>query len=230
MPEEKYIREMFGSIAGKYDRANAALSFGIYKNWYKQVIRHASLSPGSKILDCATGTGNLAIAFRKKLGEHYEIHGIDFTSEMIDIAMKRSEKGNFNINFSIGNALDLDFNDDYFDLSLISFGIRNVESIEKCLLEMSRVVRQGGKLIVLEFGPPVGFMKFAYKIYQKIIPRLGSMITGNKNAYDYLKESSSKFPAGEEFVEIMNQTGRFKSVACYPLTGGIAWLYIGIVN
>lgn len=225
MPEKKKIQTMFSDIANGYDRANDVLSFGLYKQWYKKLIKIASPKDHDKIIDLATGTGNLAIQF-KKYNKTLEIFGIDFSENMLSIAQKKSQQEKLNINWLSGDATELQFPDNSFDIATISFGIRNVNSIQDCLKEMARVVKKGGRILIIEFGTPSGLFKYVYKFYSNnIIPIIGGIITGNRKAYSYLNQSSLEFPYGQKFIEIINDTKLFKNLSFEPLLNGIAYLY-----
>jgi demethylmenaquinone methyltransferase / 2-methoxy-6-polyprenyl-1,4-benzoquinol methylase len=227
------IQSMFSKVAPFYDKANTALSLGIYNHWYKKVIKLSVIKENMKILDCATGTGNLAFQFFKKLGSNGEVTGIDFTKEMLDIARTRANEykiSNFpTINFESGDVLNLPFVDNSFDIVSIAFGIRNVDSVDICLKEMVRVAKTGGKVVILEFGQPIGILKYLFKLYFKIVmPLLSFFLSLDNDSYIYLIESSKEFPCRNNFLELMNQTGSFSLSKYKSLTFGIAYLYVGI--
>lgn len=225
MPETKKIQKMFSDIAWRYDKANEILSLGLYKKWYKKLIETASPKDNDSILDLATGTGNLAILF-KKFNNSLQVYGIDFSSNMLAIAREKSLNQNQKINWLLGDATDIKFPVNSFDIATISFGIRNVTSVEMCLREMARVVKHNGKVIILEFGTPSGITKYLYKFYSNfLIPIIGGFITGNKYAYSYLNRSSLEFPYGQDFIDIVRATGSFKNYHYKPLFNGIAYIY-----
>lgn len=225
MPEKKIIETMFSDIASGYDRANEILSLGLYKSWYKKLIKIASPKDLDAIVDLATGTGNLAILF-KKFNNSLNITGIDFSKNMLSIAEKKSIAAGLDINWHLGDVTELKLTDNSFDIATISFGIRNVSSIEDCLCEIARIVKSNGKVLILEFGTPSGVIKYAYKFYSDIIiPLIGGLITGNRNAYSYLNKSSLEFPYGQNFVDKINETKLFKNSYYKPLFNGIAFLY-----
>ena len=209
---------MFASIASRYDRANTILSAGVHHRWRRRAVRRAEVRPGQRVLDCATGTGDLAIAFRDAGAD---VVGVDFTLEMIELARAKAP----HIRFEVADLLSLPFSNDSFDIASIAFGIRNVSDPAKGIAEMARVVRPLGRVIVLEFGPPRGW----FSLYHKhVLPRIGGIVTGNRDAYSYLQSSAASFPSGEEFARLMRRSGRFESITCEPLTFGIAWLYVGV--
>jgi demethylmenaquinone methyltransferase / 2-methoxy-6-polyprenyl-1,4-benzoquinol methylase len=225
------VRSMFASIADRYDVTNSVLSLGIHHLWRKKAVRLSGAKAGDHVLDCATGTGDLAITFKKKVGETGYVKGTDFCQEMIDPAPNKAKKSGLLIDFEVADAMDLPYPDNTFDISSISFGIRNVDDPLVCLKEMSRVVRPGGRVVVLEFGQPKGIMSWPYRFYSKyIIPFVGGLLTGNRDAYQYLPETSAAFPAGDAFLELMKKTGSFSAQDSHKLNGGIAYIYVGVVK
>lgn len=232
MPESKQIQSMFSKVANQYDRANDVLSLGIHHLWRKKVVNWSGASPGQKVLDCATGTGDLAIEFKKAVGPEGEVVGTDFCPEMLESAPSKAKMKQLAIQFSVADVMSLPYENQRFDISSISFGIRNVENPTKALKEMARVTRPGGKVVVLEFGrmetPIVGPLYHFYS--EKILPKIGGWVTGQPEAYDYLQKSSAAFPSKKEFVDLMMGTGSFSEVKNYTLSFGIAYAYIGTVK
>jgi demethylmenaquinone methyltransferase / 2-methoxy-6-polyprenyl-1,4-benzoquinol methylase len=225
------VRTMFASIADKYDVTNSVLSLGIHHLWRKKAVRLSGAASGDRVLDCATGTGDLAITFKKKVGDLGYVKGTDFCQEMIDPAPLKAKNKGLVIDFEVADAMELPYDDHSFDISSISFGIRNVDDPLICLKEMARVVRPGGRVVVLEFGQPKGIMSWPYRFYSKyIIPFVGGVLTGNRDAYQYLPETSAAFPAGVAFLELMQRSGSFKSQESHKLNGGIAYIYVGVVK
>ena len=219
------VREMFSSIARRYDVTNVVLSFGVDRWWRHVSVAAAGTGPGMRVLDCATGTGDLALAFRRTGAE---VVGTDFSPAMLVQAREKSRAAGLEVTFETADALALPYPDASFDVASISFGIRNVDDPVKCLQEMARVVKPGGKVLVLEFGQPRGLWGAMYRLYSRVVmPAVGGLLTGNRAAYQYLPRTAAAFPAGEKFVDLMDQSGVFGSHAAKPLTGGIAWLYVG---
>lgn len=217
---------MFGSIAGRYDRANTVLSAGVHHLWRRKAVRFAGAKDGDGVLDCATGTGDLAIAFKNAVGRG-RVVGTDFTPEMIELARQKSR----DITFEVADITALPFDDDTFDIASISFGIRNVGDPAKGIAEMARVVRPGGRVIVLEFGqPPNRIIGSLYDAYRRhFMPRLGGAVTGERGAYEYLESSAARFPCGDDFVAMMRGAAAFSSIDYRKLTFGVAYLYRGTV-
>lgn len=219
---------MFASIAGRYDRANTILSGGVHHLWRRQAVRWSEAGPGHRVLDCATGTGDLALAFKRAVGERGEVIGTDFVPEMIELARRKSAE----IRFETADVTALPYPDDSFDIASISFGIRNVGDPGRGIAELARVVKPRGRVIIVEFGqPPNRAIASLYDWYSsKILPRIGGMITGKRDAYEYLDRSAASFPSGEAFASLMRACAEFQSVEYRPLTFGIAWLYRGVVQ
>ena len=223
---------MFASIAHSYDRANQILSFGLHHRWRAAAVRESGARTGHRVLDCATGTGDLAIAFRRAVGESGEVVGTDFCDEMLALASRKAARAVARIRFEPADVLALPYEDGTFDIASIAFGIRNVEDPMRGLQEMARVLRPGGRVVVLEFGQPGGSL-FAplYRFYShRILPRVGGWVSGERSAYEYLDRTASRFPAGERFAGLMRQSGAFEEVRARPLTGGVVYVYVGTVG
>jgi demethylmenaquinone methyltransferase/2-methoxy-6-polyprenyl-1,4-benzoquinol methylase len=224
------VREMFADIAQDYDRANRILSFGIDRRWRKTAVEAADVAKGSDVLDCATGTGDLAQAFKDEVGPTGRVVGLDFVERMVRLAQAKAGGDDVDLGLIVGDALRLPYADDSFDLASIAFGIRNVDDPVGCLQEMARAVKHEGRVVVLEFGTPEGLMSAPYRLYSRhILPRIGEWLTGNREAYEYLPESQAEFPDGEAFLELMEEAGVFGSCWSQQLTGGIAYVYVGEV-
>lgn len=225
------VRSMFADIAGDYDRVNTVLSFGVHHAWRSKTISESKAKVGDHILDCATGTGDLAIEFKKIVGKEGYVLGTDFCAPMIEPAPAKAAKKGLEIDFEVADAMDLPYEDDRFDIASISFGIRNVDDPVKALKEMARVVKPGGRVVILEFGQPKGMLKFPYEMYsQHIMPTVGGLLSGNREAYTYLPRTSATFPAGKNFLKLMEQSESFENFYDLKLTGGIAYVYVGLVQ
>ncbi len=225
------VREMFSSIATKYDVTNEVLSFGIHRLWRRKAVRLSGAKDGDRILDCASGTGDLALSFKRKVGVSGRVVGTDFCPEMLETAPSKAEKAGLQVEFQVADAMDLPFATDSFDVASISFGIRNVDDPVKCLKEMARVVRPGGRVVVLEFGQPTGMFGALFRFYSKtVMPAVGGLLTGNRAAYQYLPRTSAAFPAGDRFLDLMDQAGAYAERSAHPLTFGTAYVYVGTVR
>lgn len=224
------VKQMFNEIAFRYDLFNHLLSLGIDRYWRKKGILSLKDIAPRKILDIATGTGDLALEACKRLHPE-KITGIDISEKMMAIGKQKVAKAGLSdkIEFQQCDCSDLPFEADTFDAAIVAFGIRNFENLDKSLQEIFRVLHPGGKLMVLELSIPEHFpIKQAYHLYSKIfIPVIGYFISGNKNAYNYLPKSIEAFPQNAELAAIMHKNG-FSKVIFQKLTFGICTLYIGI--
>jgi len=226
----RQVHDMFSEIAESYDRANSLLSFGVHHRWRKKTVHESKAKPGDSVVDCATGTGDLAIEFKKKV-LNGRVVGTDFCSDMLAHAPAKAKKLNLEIEWEVQDAMYLTYPDATFDIAAIAFGIRNVDEPVVALQSMSRVVKSGGRVMILEFGTPRPWMKLFFSAYSKgVIPFVGGFISGNRDAYAYLTRTSAAFPTGEEFIALMKKAGTFRHMRFLTLSGGIAYLYIGIVE
>ena len=183
---------------------------------------------GSSALDCATGTGDLALALKRVVGLEGLVVGTDFNAAMLSHAPGKGLAKGLDVRWEVADVMNLPYEDATFDVATIAFGIRNVDDPVRALAEMGRVCKPGGRVVVLEFGQPRGILGFAYRTYSRyVIPLIGGLLTGNKKAYEYLPSTAAAFPSGEAFLALMRGTGRFAKVGFEPLTGGIAYLYWG---
>ncbi len=222
------VRKMFSDISSKYDLMNDVLSFGIHRLWKKKYIKLLNLNSKSKVLDLASGTGDIAFEEYKYTKD---ITGSDFSEGMLEVARQRALERQIDMQFMQIDALAIPFPENQFDAVTISFGIRNVDDVPKCLKEMARVSKSGGKAAILEFGQPTGFFAYIYRFYSKyIMPLLGKIIARDADSYTYLPETAAKFPSDKAFVKIMNETDCFSQIKTIKLTFGIAYIYIGTVK
>ena len=222
---------MFTDIAPKYDITNTVLSLGIHHIWRRATVRASGARQGMRVLDCATGTGDLALAFKQTVGPTGRVVGTDFNADMLSFAPAKARDRSLDVEFEVADAMDLPYADATFDVASISFGIRNVDDPVRALSEMARVVVPGGRVVILEFGQPRGLVGLSYTFYSKyIIPVIGGMLTGNRKAYEYLPTTAAAFPCREAFLDMMRKTGRYTDVSYRELTGGIAFLYVGTVG
>ena len=222
------VREMFATIAARYDLLNHLLSVNIDKRWRRLVAKtlFATLSnSGARILDVACGTGDLSL----KLFESGQarIVGLDFCRPMLDLAASKAARSGSIIAFVEGDALDLPFADRSFEAVTIAFGLRNLTSVEAGFKELLRVLRPGGRVAVLEFSKPKApVLRSLFGMYfTKLLPLFGGWISGSKSAYEYLPDSVSRFPDQDELVAMMKEAG-FEAVSYQNLTGGIAALHL----
>lgn len=230
-PNPEIIRSMFSKVAANYDKGNNVLSMGVHHLWRKKLVKYSGAKAGDRVLDCATGTGDLAIEFKKTVGNG-PVTGTDFCAEMLIPAPGKAKERGLDITFEQADVTQLQYADNSFDIASISFGIRNVGDPVKALKEMARVTRPGGKVMVLEFGqvnvPVFGAL---YNFYsQNILPKIGGLVTGQKDAYEYLQKSSAAFPCRDGFIDLMKESGAYSEMEYISLTGGIAYIYKGTVK
>ena len=228
MAKKEKVQEMFNGIAPKYDLLNHLLSMGIDKSWRRKAMRELEGGRRGTVLDIACGTGDFSIEALRHGVER--VVGADISENMLAVAREKArEKGlEDRLEFRYGDSENLDFEDGTFDAVTGAFGVRNFEHLERGLAEMCRVLRPGGKVVVLEFSTPERFpMKQLYRFYFKqILPRVGGFVSGDRKAYEYLPASVFAFPQGDRFLQIMRSCG-YRNVAQRRLTFGIASLYTG---
>lgn len=231
-PDPEKIRSMFSKVASQYDKANNVLSVGIHHLWRTKLVELAEVKPGMQVLDCATGTGDLAIEFKKNVGSTGSVLGTDFCAEMLESAPQKAKDRNLDIQFELADVTQLQYADNSFDRVSISFGIRNVSDPVKALKEMARVTRNGGKVLILEFGQmSIPIISSLYNFYsEKILPKIGGLVTGQSEAYDYLQKSSAAFPCREQFLDLMKKSNSYSEMTFTPVSLGIAYIYVGVVK
>jgi demethylmenaquinone methyltransferase/2-methoxy-6-polyprenyl-1,4-benzoquinol methylase len=226
--KKEQVEDMFDDIAPKYDFLNRFLSLGIDKGWRKKAIQAIAKGNPKQILDVATGTADLAIEAMKRI-QPDAIIGLDLSEQMLAVgSQKIKQLGLENkIQMVKGDSENLPFEPNRFDAITVAFGVRNFQNLNKGLQEMNRVLKPGGKLAVLEFSKPRGFLfKQLFGFYFKyILPFLGNLLSKSANAYTYLPESVQYFPEGSEFSSILVACG-FKNIDVQPLTFGTCTLYI----
>ncbi|SMG53211.1 demethylmenaquinone methyltransferase / 2-methoxy-6-polyprenyl-1,4-benzoquinol methylase [Marivirga sericea] len=227
--KKQQVADMFDNISHKYDFLNHFLSLGIDIRWRKKAIKLLKDIEPKQILDIATGTGDFAIEALRLNPDH--VTGVDISEGMLSFGRKKLKKRKLDdkITLASGDSENLPFEDNKFDAIIVAFGVRNFENLEKGLAEMYRVLRPGGKVVVLEFSKPKSFpFKQLYNFYFKnILPTLGKTISKDNAAYTYLPESVKSFPDGKEFTSKLDILG-FKDTVCKPLTFGISSIYTGI--
>ena len=224
------VQDVFSNVASKYDLMNDVMSLGIHRLWKAALIDWLNPQPGQQLLDVAGGTGDISFRFVERAKRMAKATVFDMTEAMLVEGQKRSESKKLkeNLDWVCGDAMALPFADNSFDVYTISFGIRNVLDIEKAISEAYRVLKFGGRMSVLEFGRiPDEFLQRAYDKYSfNIIPKLGDLIVGDKNSYEYLVESIRKFPEQAQFSSILSSKG-FKNVKYRNLSFGISAIHSG---
>jgi demethylmenaquinone methyltransferase/2-methoxy-6-polyprenyl-1,4-benzoquinol methylase len=228
--KKKQVSRMFNRIAPYYDLLNRLLSLGIDKIWRRRAIAQLKGAAPRLILDVATGTADLAIESARRL-EPEKVIGVDIAAEMLEIGRAKLRRKGLDslIELREGDSENLPFPDNTFDAITVAFGVRNFENLEKGLIEMRRVLKDGGQLVVLEFSKPSIFpFKQLFNGYFKyILPAIGRLTSKDPRAYSYLYESVQAFPDGDDFLRILHHTG-YKLNQCIPLTLGICSIYSGV--
>lgn len=229
--ELPFIRDMFDTIAPKYDFLNRTLSMKRDVYWRRETVSSLNITKktGGKLLDVACGTGDVSIEAVKQYGQSIMVTGVDFSENMLVLGREKIKRANIeNISFTAGNALGLPFEDDYFDAVTIAFGIRNIADKTRALHEFLRCLKKGGTLAVLELSTPEDrFFNALYMFYfKKVLPFVGGLFSKNLSAYQYLPESVVNFPDSKTFADIMKSAG-FSEVTWKKMTLGIVTLYVG---
>lgn len=224
--KKEQVAQMFDTISGNYDGLNRVISFGIDVKWRKKVIQLIGAKKPKKILDIATGTGDLAIMMSDLDAD--KIVGLDISVGMLEVGKQKiaAKKLSHKIDMVHGDSENIPFEDNYFDAITVSFGVRNFENLDKGLQEISRVLKPGGLFVVLETAVPTNpLYKFGYIIHSKIIlPLIGKLFSKDKIAYSYLSESANAFPFGKRFNNILEKNG-FINAKDTPVTFGVASIY-----
>jgi demethylmenaquinone methyltransferase / 2-methoxy-6-polyprenyl-1,4-benzoquinol methylase len=231
--EESQVQAMFDRIAGLYDRMNTVMTAGLHHQWRRRAADLAVLAPGERALDVATGTGDLAFELATRIGSDGEVVGTDFSERMLTQARAKNERrspGAGPVRFEAANALALPYRDGEFDAATVGFGARNFSDLEQGLREMSRVVRPGGHVVVLEITTPRRLpLSLFYELwFDRIVPALGTL-AGDAQAYSYLPSSVRRFPGPEQLAALMWGCG-LRSIRYLITAGGIIALHVGLVD
>jgi demethylmenaquinone methyltransferase/2-methoxy-6-polyprenyl-1,4-benzoquinol methylase len=221
--EEPQVRAMFDRIAGFYDLMNSVMTAGLHHRWRARAADLAAVGPGSRALDVASGTGDLAIELARRAGPDGDVIGSDFSEEMLAIARRKAPE----LTFEWGNALELPYEDGRFDAATVAFGARNVADLDRGLAEMARVVRPGGRVVVLEITTPQRppLSTFFRVWFDRIVPLLGRL-TGESLAYSYLPSSVRRFPGPEGLAAAMARAG-LRDIRWILTAGGIIAIHVG---
>jgi demethylmenaquinone methyltransferase / 2-methoxy-6-polyprenyl-1,4-benzoquinol methylase len=229
--DEPQVRAMFDRIAVLYDRMNTFMTAGLHHEWRRRAATLAALGPGDRALDVATGTGDLAFELASRVAPNGEVIGVDFAERMLDLARAKAAASEppASVRFQTGNALALDFDDGEFDAATVGFGARNFSDLERGMSEMARVVRPGGRVVVLEITTPrrPPLSTFFRIWFDRVVPALGRI--ADAQAYSYLPSSVRRFPGPDELAAVMSRSGLHE--IRYVLTaGGIIALHVGVVR
>jgi demethylmenaquinone methyltransferase/2-methoxy-6-polyprenyl-1,4-benzoquinol methylase len=223
------VKDVFDSVATRYDIMNDLMSAGLHRLWKRHTIGQAAVRPGQRVLDLAGGTGDLALQFARQVGPEGHVVLADINAAMLEQGRRRLVDAGIAGNFSIAqvNAETLPFDDASFNCITIAFGLRNVTDKEAALRSMHRVLKPGGKLLILEFSEPIAALKPAYDLYSfKVLPLMGQIVTKDADSYQYLAESIRMHPDQETLLGMMRDAG-FERCRYQNLAGGIVALHIG---
>lgn len=227
--KKEEVREMFDNIAPKYDLLNHTLSMSIDRVWRRRVVGEVRRAKPGRILDVATGTGDLAIAMARRIRD-VQVLGVDLSEQMLAVARRKIEARGLDgrIVLDRGDAERLAVADASVDVATVAFGVRNFGDLGAGLRELARTIKPGGKVVILEFSRPRSrVFRALYEFYSyKILPRIGGLVSRDKRAYEYLPASVGEFPAPEEFMAMMARAG-FRNCRARSQSFGIAQIYIG---
>jgi len=220
------VRAMFDRIAPRYDLLNRAMTAGLDGRWRRAAAAAADLAAGDRALDVCTGTGDLALELAHRTTPSGEVVGVDFAQEMIARARAKAARRGSAARFAAADALALPFDDGAFDAATVAFGVRNLDDLDAGLAEMARVVRPGGRVVVLEITTPARLRRFYGLWFDRVVPRLGRALGRDGAAYAYLPASVRRFPEPPELAARMEAAG-LRDVRWRPLAGGIVALHQG---
>jgi demethylmenaquinone methyltransferase/2-methoxy-6-polyprenyl-1,4-benzoquinol methylase len=224
----RHVRGVFDSVAPKYDLMNDLMSVGLHRAWKAYTVMVANLQEGDRALDIAGGTGDLAMAFSKKVGKSGQVVHTDINEAMLRTGRNRLLDAGIALPTLVCDAEALPFADNYFDLVSVAFGLRNMTHKDLALSEMNRVLKPGGKLLVLEFSKVAAPLEKLYDWYSfKVLPQLGKLVAGDDASYRYLAESIRMHPGQAELKTMMHKSG-FGHVDYHNLSGGVVALHVGI--
>jgi demethylmenaquinone methyltransferase / 2-methoxy-6-polyprenyl-1,4-benzoquinol methylase len=226
--QDTQVKAMFDRVAGVYDVLNTVMSAGLHHRWRERAVDLAMVAPGSRVLDVAAGTGDLSLELARRVGPDGQVIGSDFSERMLDRARVKGA-GVQNLRFEWGDALELRYSDGSFDAATVGFGARNFSELTRGLSEMARVVRPGGRVVVLEFTTPTRPpLSWFYRVwFDRIVPLLGHL-SSDPDAYTYLPQSVKRFPGPQGLAAAMERAG-LRDIRYVVTAGGIVTIHVGTV-
>lgn len=227
-PDPGRVRSMFGSIARRYDLMNTVMTAGMHHVWRRAAVLRAAPPAGGQALDVCCGTGDFAFAIYDAVGPLGRVTGVDFSRRMLDVAREKARSNGKPVEFKLGDATSLDFDDNEFDVATVGFGVRNVNDIGKAFSEMARVVKPGGRVVCLEITQPCRqpFQKFYGVWFDRLVPAVGRLVSRDRSAYSYLPSSVRRFPPADDLAAIMEGAG-LRDVGYELMAGSIIALHWG---
>lgn len=227
--KEKFVHQVFESIAPKYDVMNSVLSFRRHKAWRKFTMKKMNVQNEQTAIDVCCGTGDWTISLAQEVGANGQVIGLDFSRNMLDVGVGKRDRAGLNqITFDHGNAMNLPYEENRFDYATIGFALRNVPDIKQVLSEMNRVVKPGGMVVSLELSKPVWppIRALYYFYFNQVLPLIGKLFANRYEQYSWLPESLKNFPDSKQLATLFEEVG-LEHVETYLLSGGIAALHIG---
>lgn len=226
---ESRVRSIFDRIAGRYDLMNSVMSAGLHHRWRSRAADLARLGPGDSAIDLCCGTGDLALELKRRVGGTGRVVGVDFSPRMLELAREKARREGVTVAYEHGNALELSHPDRSFDAATVGFGVRNLADLGGGIREMARVVRAGGRVVVLEITTPTKPpLSWFYGIwFDRLVPLLGA-VAGDREAYSYLPDSVRRFPPARDLADIMRDAG-LTEIRYLILAGGIIAIHAGTV-
>ncbi|MCX7929813.1 MAG: ubiquinone/menaquinone biosynthesis methyltransferase [Chlorobi bacterium] len=226
------VVNMFARIAPRYDVANTLMTAGMHHRWRRRAVQESGATTGMYILDCASGTGDFAIEFLRVVGSSGYVVATDVCQPMLEVL--RHKVGNHypNLRIEYADMQSLPYADATFDVTSCGYGVRNADNPQAALAEMARVTKPGGRVVIVETGIPSSvLLRMLYTMHTRIVvPLIGSVIAGDRAAYQYLPRTAAQFPYGEQFVTMMKETGSLEEIRYIPLLGGVSFIYVGVTR
>jgi demethylmenaquinone methyltransferase / 2-methoxy-6-polyprenyl-1,4-benzoquinol methylase len=225
------VRRMFSGIAPRYDRGNTLMTLGLDGLWRSRVVAQCGLRPGDRAVDLACGTAEIALRLKRRVGPGGAVCAVDFSAPMLEVARRKAAHRGLSLDLIQADILRLPLPDGGFDAATIGFGVRNVSDPPACLGELARVVRPGGRVVILETGQPAAaaarwLLAGPGRWWMRLTGGLGS---GDVAGYDYLHRTTLNFPSGEQFTALMRASGAYSAVRAWPQLLGAVWIYSGVV-